>query len=106
MKEISKNISNQIKLKAVDFFCSGGGMSYGMQEAGIEILAGIDFDENCKSTYEANITGAEFTRIPNDLKAVTPEERATIEKMVDKLEEFEDVQTVYTNMIPEEDTEA
>lgn len=52
------------------------------------------------------VTGAEFTRIPNDLKAVTPEERATIEKMVDKLEEFEDVQTVYTNMMPEEDTEA
>ena len=51
------------------------------------------------------VTGAEFTRIPNDLKEVTPEERATIEKMVDKLEEFEDVQTVYTNMMPEEDTE-
>lgn len=47
-------------LKAVDFFCSGGGMSYGMQEAGIQILAGIDFDENCKETYESNIKGAEF----------------------------------------------
>lgn len=52
------------------------------------------------------VTGAEFTRIPNDLKPVTAEERETIEKMVDKLEEFEDVQTVYTNMKPEEDTEA
>lgn len=48
------------KLKAVDFFCSGGGMSYGMQSAGIQILAGIDFDKNCKDTYEANIKGAEF----------------------------------------------
>jgi len=48
------------RLKAVDFFCSGGGMSYGMQLAGIEILAGIDFDKNCKETYEANIRGAEF----------------------------------------------
>lgn len=48
------------KLKAVDFFCSGGGMSFGIQEAGIEILAGIDFDKNCKETYEANIKGAEF----------------------------------------------
>jgi DNA (cytosine-5)-methyltransferase 1 len=48
------------KLRAVDFFCSGGGMSFGIQEAGIEILAGIDFDKNCKETYEANIKGAEF----------------------------------------------
>lgn len=47
-------------LKAVDFFCSGGGMSSGMQKAGVEILAGIDYDINCKETYEANIKGAEF----------------------------------------------
>ena len=51
------------------------------------------------------VTGAEFTRIPNDLKDVTPEERETIDKMIGKLEEFDDVQTVYTNMKPEEITE-
>lgn len=44
------------------------------------------------------VTGAEFTYIPNDLKEVTDEERETIEKMVERLEEFDDVQTVYTNM--------
>jgi len=45
---------------AVDFFCSGGGMSYGMQKAGVNILAGIDFDINCKETYEANIGENKF----------------------------------------------
>ena len=49
------------------------------------------------------ITSAEFTRIPNDLKDVTPEQRETIDKMVEKLEEFDDVQNVYTNMKPAED---
>ena len=48
------------------------------------------------------VTGAEFTRIPNDLKDVTAEQRETIDKMVEKLEDFDDVQTVYTNMKPEE----
>ena len=48
------------------------------------------------------VTGAEFTRIPNDLKEVTDEQRETIDKMVEKLEEFDDVQTVYTNMKPAE----
>ncbi|HAT63630.1 MAG TPA: DNA (cytosine-5-)-methyltransferase, partial [Flavobacteriaceae bacterium] len=47
-------------LKAVDFFCSGGGMSYGMMQAGIDIIAGIDIDESCKETYQANIKGAKF----------------------------------------------
>ena len=46
--------------------------------------------------------GGEFTYIPNDLKDVTPEQRETINKMVEKMEEFDDVQTVYTNMKPEE----
>jgi transcriptional/translational regulatory protein YebC/TACO1 len=42
---------------------------------------------------------AEFTRIPNDvLKDVTPEQRETIDKMVERLEDDEDVQNVYTNM--------
>ena len=44
------------------------------------------------------VTGAEFTYIPNDLNEVTDEERETIDKMVERLEEFDDVQTVYTNM--------
>ena len=48
------------------------------------------------------VVGAEFTYIPNDLKDVTPEQRVSIDKMVEKLEEFDDVQTVYTNMKPEE----
>lgn len=50
-------------LKAVDFFCSGGGMSYGMQQAGIEILAGIDFDKTCEETYTSNIKGAKFIHL-------------------------------------------
>ena len=47
--------------------------------------------------------GGEFTYIPNDLKDVDDEQRATIDKMVEKLEEFDDVQTVYTNMKPAEE---
>lgn len=47
------------------------------------------------------VVGAEFTYIPNDEKSVTAEERATIDKMVERLEDFDDVQTVYTNMKPE-----
>ncbi|MBB1550393.1 MAG: YebC/PmpR family DNA-binding transcriptional regulator [Prevotella sp.] len=52
------------------------------------------------------ITAAEFTYIPNDLKDVTEEERETIDKMVEKLEDFEDVQNVYTNMKPAGDIDS
>lgn len=46
--------------------------------------------------------GGEFTYIPNDHKEVTAEEREVLNKMIDRLEDFDDVQTVYTNMKPEE----
>lgn len=49
------------------------------------------------------VLAAEFTYIPNDVKGVTPEERESIDKMVERLEDFDDVQTVYTNMKPAED---
>lgn len=46
--------------------------------------------------------GGEFTYIPNDLKDLDGEARATIDKMIERLEEFDDVQNVYTNMKPAE----
>ena len=45
-----------------------------------------------------------FERIPNvDLKDVTPEQRATLDKLTDLLEEDEDVTHVYTTMKPSEE---
>ena len=44
------------------------------------------------------IISSEFERIPNDLKEVTDEQRAAIEKLLDKFEEDEDVQNVFHNM--------
>ena len=44
------------------------------------------------------ITASEFVRIPNDVKEVTPEQRETLEKLIEKLEDDEDVQNVFHNM--------
>ena len=49
--------------------------------------------------------GGEVTYIPNDLKDLDGDARATIDKMVERLEEFDDVQNVYTNMKPAEPAE-
>ncbi|MER9467782.1 DNA cytosine methyltransferase [Mesorhizobium sp. M0482] len=50
------------KLKAVDFFCGAGGMSYGLSRSGIQILAGIDSALDCRVTYERNLPGAKYIR--------------------------------------------
>ncbi|HHU27258.1 MAG TPA: YebC/PmpR family DNA-binding transcriptional regulator, partial [Bacteroidales bacterium] len=45
---------------------------------------------------------AEFERIPHDTKTLNDEERAQIEKLLEKFEEDEDVQNVFHNMAVEE----
>nr|WP_319776214.1 DNA cytosine methyltransferase [uncultured Sphaerochaeta sp.] len=57
------------KLKAIDFFCSIGGMTYGFRQAGIKVIAGIDIDPTCKETYEFNNKGSKF--IEADIKEYT-----------------------------------
>ena len=49
------------------------------------------------------IISSEFERIPNDLKEVTAEQRVTLDKLLEKLEEDEDVQNVFHNMKEEEE---
>lgn len=44
---------------AVDLFCGTGGMSYGLQRAGLNVAAGVDIDPECRYPFEQN-TGGEF----------------------------------------------
>jgi YebC/PmpR family DNA-binding regulatory protein len=44
------------------------------------------------------IFSAEFERIPNDLKELTEEQKAQVNKLLDKIEEDDDVQNVFHNM--------
>ena len=72
---------------------------YGAFSANAQIQSYLE-----EAGYE--ITSAEFVRLPNDTKPVTPEQRETLAKLIDKLEEDEDVQNVFTNMQEEEEEEA
>ena len=38
--------TNNSQLKAIDFFCGGGGMTCGLRQAGINVIAGVDFYKN------------------------------------------------------------
>lgn len=45
------------------------------------------------------IFSAEFERIPNDMKELNEEQKAQVLKLIEKIEEDEDVQNVFHNMI-------
>ena len=47
-------------MKALDFFCGAGGMTRGLLDAGIDVVAGYDNDNHCESTYRHNNKGVAF----------------------------------------------
>lgn len=56
------------RYKAIDFFCGGGGMTCGLRQAGIDVIAGVDIDKEAKETYELNNKGTVF--IEKDIRRV------------------------------------
>jgi len=46
-----------MKISAVDLFCGAGGLSYGLEQAGIPVTTGVDIDPDSKYPYEANADG-------------------------------------------------
>jgi YebC/PmpR family DNA-binding regulatory protein len=84
-------------------------IDYGVDEVALdegEILLYGDYKSysGIQSYLEENdfeIHSAEFERIPHETKPVTDEQRAQIEKLLDKFEEDEDVQNVFHNMVEE-----
>lgn len=47
---------------AVDLFCGVGGLTHGLQKAGIDVRAGIDVEETCRYPYTANNDGVAFKK--------------------------------------------
>ncbi|OGU17489.1 MAG: DNA (cytosine-5-)-methyltransferase [Ignavibacteria bacterium GWB2_35_12] len=56
------------KYSAIDVFCGIGGLSYGLKEAGIPVLAGIDLDNSCRYAFEENIKADFITKDISELR--------------------------------------
>lgn len=60
---------NTLTIRAIDLFCGVGGLTHGLAQAGIEVVAGIDIDPACKYPYEANNEAKFIEGDVNDLSA-------------------------------------
>jgi len=59
------------KPKVLDLFCGAGGLSNGFEQAGFNVVAGVDCSERFLKTYERNHEGK---AIQEDLSEITPAE--------------------------------
>lgn len=92
----------ELELEMIDY----GAEELEMDDDEIVIYGQPEDFARIQSYLESNgfeIVSAEFERFPNDTKELTEEQRATIEKLIEKLEDDEDVSNVYHNMAPAPD---
>jgi len=57
-----KEKKSSLSIAAVDMFCGVGGLTYGLKQAGINVVAGLDIDETCKYPFEENNEAEFITR--------------------------------------------
>lgn len=63
---------------AIDLFCGIGGLTKGLEQSGLNVVAGIDFEPSCQYAYEENNT-AQFVQrditmiAASELRALYPE---------------------------------
>jgi YebC/PmpR family DNA-binding regulatory protein len=94
----------ELELELIDF----GVDEVYSDEEGINIYGEYESFAQIQKYLEDNgyeIISGEFERIPNDVKEVTPEQRETIEKLLEKFEDDEDVTNVFHNMKESDDDE-
>ncbi len=90
---------DELELELIDF----GVEELGVDEEENTIVIYSDFDQysgmqKYLEDHGFEIQSCEFVRIPNDYKQLTDEQRESVQKLIDKIEEDEDVQNVFTNM--------
>ncbi len=93
------NVSiDDLELELIDF----GVDELVEDEDGIVLYGEFQSYSSIQKYLEENgfeIFSAEFERIPNDMKELTEEQKAQVVKLLDKIEDDEDVQNVFHNMI-------
>lgn len=75
-EKVTKDGTRLKRIVAADLFCGAGGLTRGLLDAGIEVVAGYDVDKACRYPYEHNNHPAVFKR--KSVASVTGRELATL----------------------------
>ena len=96
----------ELELELIDFGVEE--INFDEEENTIVVEGDPESYADLQKYFEDNgfeIKSAEFIRIPNDYKEVTDEQRETLNKLLDKFDEDDDVTAVYHNIKEDEDEE-
>lgn len=58
------------KIYAIDLFCGAGGLTHGLEKAGIDVRLGVDIDPACEYPYVANNNAKFWLKSVEEIKAL------------------------------------
>lgn len=67
-------LNQKPKIHAVDLFCGAGGLTCGLKQAGIAVMAGVDVEMRCEFAYSHNNqeTGVSYGALADALAGRAP----------------------------------
>lgn len=66
---MSTQVYDAINISAIDLFCGAGGLTYGLEKAGVDVRLGVDIDPACEYPYVTNNKAAFMLKSVEDLEA-------------------------------------
>jgi len=76
LSDLKSYVSKTRRPLALDLFCGAGGLSLGLQEAGFDVILGVDRYINAVATHRANFGGASICGDLSSRKHLKPIEKA------------------------------
>jgi DNA (cytosine-5)-methyltransferase 1 len=68
---MNKQVFHDLDISGVDLFCGAGGLTFGLEQAGINIKLGVDADESCAHSIQVNTSALflaeDVTKLPADV---------------------------------------
>lgn len=61
-------MGSDMDIGVIDLFCGVGGLTYGLQKAGLNVIAGIDIDASCEYAYTHNNSSMFIQKSVADIK--------------------------------------
>ena len=71
MKGERKKAFDNIQPDAIDLFCGAGGLSLGLENAGIHVCVGVEVNKIAAQTYLNNLNGAV---LEEDIREITDDQ--------------------------------
>ncbi|WP_254684796.1 DNA cytosine methyltransferase [Sulfitobacter sp. JL08] len=70
VNNLGRGFERLADIACIDLFCGAGGLTRGLQNVGVNVVAGVDVDQACKHAFEVN-NDAKF--LLEDVSELSPE---------------------------------